>query len=92
MVEIKTSSLGCCVLGSIGRVHHDIMIPLIIIKIFCSFRIIWAATHWVVTQDGRITPQVKDYLFIYLMAVHLLRWLSSWLKGCPSIPLIHSRS
>jgi hypothetical protein len=57
---VKTNEISVNPLSSvIGRMHFDIMIVILLIKLFFYFPFIWATTHWVVTQDGRITPQVK---------------------------------
>ncbi|KAI9552770.1 hypothetical protein GHT06_020650 [Daphnia sinensis] len=38
----------------------DMMFAILIIKAICILPLIWATTHWVVTQNGRITPQMDS--------------------------------
>lgn len=60
--KIKTQTRIVKYVRSVGWPKSNLfctMFILIFIKLVCIFRFIWAATHWVVTQDGRIAPQVN---------------------------------
>ena len=48
------------------------MITIFLIKLIFYFPLIWATTHWVVTQDGRITPQVNMRFQSCMSVCHLL--------------------